>query len=528
MTKVSFLAMVVVIAFGTQASGQTPIGPNLQVNTYTAGQQAGPSIGVEPDGDFVVVWMSENQDGSGTGVFGQRFDASGVARGGEFQVSVETLGHQNSPDVAVGSAGDFVVVWASEQNGLPGPIKGRLFDASGDPLGQELAISSNAASDSLPRVARASDGRFVVAWTSPASDGDGTGISARRFDAAGSPAGDEFVANTTTSADQWLGEIASDASGNFVAVWWSPNAASPHLGAVAGRKFDGSGQPVGTEFQVGGGWEKDPAVSISPTGDFVVAWTSTWWDNYYGYLANVIAHRFDSAGQSIGISFVVAGTAYNPPVYGEPNPAIAHQDAGTFVVTYMLPDGYATGVLGRRFHQNGANLGGEFRVNTYTLGWETSAVVGSSSDGGFVVTWSDDRLDGDNGGVFAQRFVPDSADIAVAITDSPDPVPPGAALVYTITVTNQGPTPSPGLQVTMPTPSGLSFVSSTGACATGFPCLLGTVPAGEARTITATYKVPRKFAGTNAIVANVAVTVTPIDPDPANNQATAQTTFGPF
>ena len=96
MRKVSLRTVVLVIAFGTQAAwGQTPTGPNFQVNTYTPGQQVAPSIGVEPDGDFVVVWASRFQDGDGYGVFGQRFDASGATRGGEFRVNVHTTGSQS-------------------------------------------------------------------------------------------------------------------------------------------------------------------------------------------------------------------------------------------------------------------------------------------------------------------------------------------------------------------------------------------------------------------------------------------------
>ena len=49
----------------------------FQVNTYTQSSQNDPSITGLSDGGFVVTWGSDGQDGSGYGVFGQRFDANG-------------------------------------------------------------------------------------------------------------------------------------------------------------------------------------------------------------------------------------------------------------------------------------------------------------------------------------------------------------------------------------------------------------------------------------------------------------------
>jgi hypothetical protein len=46
------------------------------VNTYTPGVQAPFSKGAvssDPLGNFIVVWKSQGQDGSGYGVFGQRY-----------------------------------------------------------------------------------------------------------------------------------------------------------------------------------------------------------------------------------------------------------------------------------------------------------------------------------------------------------------------------------------------------------------------------------------------------------------------
>ncbi len=48
------------------------------------------AVAMAPNGDHVVVWSSQNQDGSGWGVYGQRFDKAGTALGAEFLVNQTT------------------------------------------------------------------------------------------------------------------------------------------------------------------------------------------------------------------------------------------------------------------------------------------------------------------------------------------------------------------------------------------------------------------------------------------------------
>ena len=53
---------------------------------------ASPAVAVGESGNFVVVWQSDGQDGSGWGVFGRRFTREGVALGGE--ISIAGAGNQ--------------------------------------------------------------------------------------------------------------------------------------------------------------------------------------------------------------------------------------------------------------------------------------------------------------------------------------------------------------------------------------------------------------------------------------------------
>jgi uncharacterized repeat protein (TIGR01451 family) len=103
----------------------------------------------------------------------------------------------------------------------------------------------------------------------------------------------------------------------------------------------------------------------------------------------------------------------------------------------------------------------------------------------------------------------------------------GATLDYTIVVTNHGPGDAPDVTLADPTPPGLTFVGNSGACATAFPCALGTIPAGQSAVANSRFAVPSNYAGPDPIVNTATVSSTAIDPDPVNNTATATTALGP-
>jgi hypothetical protein len=80
----------------------------------TAESQNGPWVAEDSQGRSLVVWTSVNQDGSGEGVFGRLFDASGNPIGDERQINTTAGGNQRAPQVASDGNGNFIVVWQSE------------------------------------------------------------------------------------------------------------------------------------------------------------------------------------------------------------------------------------------------------------------------------------------------------------------------------------------------------------------------------------------------------------------------------
>ena len=205
------------------AWAQNPAGAEFQVNSSITGKQYFPSVASDANGNFVVAWESSGQDGSGYGVFGQRFNAAGLPQGSEFQVSSFTTGNQYRPAVASDANGNFVVAWTSySQDGSGSGIFGQRFDASGLPQGGEFQVNSYTTNSQwAPAVASDANGNFVVVWHSHVQDGSYLGVFGQRFNASGFSQGGEFQINSYTTSDQAFPSVASDTNGNFVVVWES-------------------------------------------------------------------------------------------------------------------------------------------------------------------------------------------------------------------------------------------------------------------------------------------------------------------
>lgn len=110
------------------------------------------------------------------------------------------------------------------------------------------------------------------------------------------------------------------------------------------------------------------------------------------------------------------------------------------------------------------------------------------------------------------------ADLAVMITDAPDPVAVGETLTWTVTVTNHGPNDATGANLTFSLPGAVNSVNDPDGCANG--CGLGTIAAGDSviRTIEASP------TAVGILEASASATANQADPNPINNTGIMQTT----
>lgn len=165
--------------FDATATGGTA---EFQVNTTLAGDQRDPSTAVLANGEVVISWTSTGQDGSGNGVYLQRFTSTGVKIGSEARVNTTTANDQGHPQIAGLKDGGFVVVWDSVgQDGSGNGIYLQRYSATGAKVGSETLVNSYLTGDQNDAAVSALGDGFVVTWTSVGQDKSGDGVYQKVF-----------------------------------------------------------------------------------------------------------------------------------------------------------------------------------------------------------------------------------------------------------------------------------------------------------------------------------------------------------
>jgi hypothetical protein len=388
----------------TDAAWAGPEGSEFRVNTYTTRGQDVPSVGMDSSGNFVIAWYSDGQDGDGFGVYAQRYNASGVVQGGEFQVNTETTNSQWLPSVGMDGSGNFVIAWTSDgQDGSGLGVYAQLYNASGVAQGSEFLVNTETTSTQWNcSVGMDKFGNFVVAWVSYLQDGDSSGVFAQRYDASGVAQGGEFLVNTETTGWQSDPSVGIDGSGNFVITWRSDGQDGDNTGVFA-QRYDALGVVQGVEFQVNtetAGAQHPPSVGMDAFGNFVIAWAS---DAQDGSGLGVYAQRYDAVGVAQDGEFQVNTETTD----FQSEPSVGMDASGSFVIAWnsIGQDGDGSGVYAQRYDASGVAQGGEFLVNTETTDFQSESSVSMASSDHVVIAWeSAGGQDGSSHGVYAQRY----------------------------------------------------------------------------------------------------------------------------
>jgi hypothetical protein len=349
------------------------------VNTTLDSTQRDPQLERDAAGNTVVVWNAEDYayPGSHGDIVLQFFSATGNRTGGELLVNTTTAGDQEKPAAAMNDAGDLVVVWASMTDvDSAYEIMGRLFH-NGVPAGPEFAVNTTwRLSQTEPDVAIDSAGGFVVVWDTW-TDGNDRDVIARLFTRDGAPSGPEFTVNTTLAYSQARPAVKYFNNGSFVIVWesWRQDSNTPAGYGVYGRRFSAGGAPLTPEFAVNttvenSQWFAD--VETFSDNSFIVVWCSWEQDGYDG---SIVMQKFASDGNRVGEEVMVNSTTS----YYQWLPRIRKFEDDGFAIVWSSwkQDGSREGVYCRLFDSNMHSMSFETRVNSTTTSfqWEPDIVT---------------------------------------------------------------------------------------------------------------------------------------------------------
>ncbi|MGB0466608.1 MAG: tandem-95 repeat protein [Pontibacterium sp.] len=226
-------------------------GGEILVNSITADQQSVPAVTALTNGNFVVLWADNSQSGGAVGEFeimGQLFSAGGSKINEAFQVNNTVTYLQNDPVVTSLADGGFVALWTDYSTSDDDPhghaVRGQVFNADGSESGGEFLVNTTlSGSQSDPSVTALSDGSFIAFWQDLSFTGEDTSsyaVRGQRFMSDGSKAGEEFLANSTTTGAQ-LEPVVTELSGGRIVVLWedrSQTGDDTSESAIRGQLFN--------------------------------------------------------------------------------------------------------------------------------------------------------------------------------------------------------------------------------------------------------------------------------------------------
>lgn len=378
------------------------------VNATKTGNQSDPEITALEDGGWVVTWSSYGQDGSGYGVYQQRFGAGGGRVGGENGVPTTTTGPQDYADIASLADGGWVVTWSSRPalDSKDFEIRQQAYNADGSKQGAETAVNTTTLGPHVESsIASLTGGGWVVTWQGDdpdSSNGDTfTDIYQQVFNSSGQKAGSESIVNSVLTSDQFDSQVVGLSNGRWVVTW----SAYGHPGDTSGiyaQVFNADGSKSGGEIHVNTYIQSnqyDPEVTTLASGDFLVTWQSQGQDGS-GY--GIYQQRFDENGNAEGSERRV-----NTVKSGDQDTAdVTALSTGGYVVTWQSEgqDGSGGGIYGQVFDASGGKVGKAFQVNRHTNSDQVDCSVAGLENGRFVVTWQSYDRDGDQGAIMQRVF----------------------------------------------------------------------------------------------------------------------------
>ena len=290
-----------------------------------------PQIASDAAGNALAVWVQ--WEGTRYSIWANRY-AAGSGWGSAALIETDNAGHAYEPQIASDAAGNALAVWA-QWDGTRTSIWANRYVLGSGWGSAELIEADNAGDAALPQIAIDAAGNALAVWEQ--SDFTRLNIWANRY-AAGSGWGGAVLIETDNAGGAVLPQIASDASGNALAVW---------------EQWDGTRWNIqANRYAVGSGWDsavlietdnagdtKFPQIASDAAGNALAVWGQ--WD---GTRYNIWANRY-AVGSGWGSAVLIetnnAGNAHAPQ--------IASDAAGNALAVWEQWDGTRWNFQANRF-----------------------------------------------------------------------------------------------------------------------------------------------------------------------------------
>lgn len=426
------------------------------------GDQVYPDVALNANGGYIV-WQDNITDPVGEGISAMRLNSTLSGSGDIFQVNSPTTNNQQNAHVAISPKNVTAFVWEGGPT-VHQRIFGRVLNSSGVWFNTTNFLVSTYTNtfQTDPAIAALTNGNFIVVWSSYNQAGSNTmlDVYGQMLSTNGARIGTNFLVNQFTTYNQRNPAVAVLNNGQIVVAWVSEqqrtvastNSADSSPSSLAlptvdiyERIFAVSGTnviPVTGEILV----NQDnnpcarPAIAAASDGSYMVTWcaedmanSSNGWDIYERSFV------FTNGSPVNLVNSYTYGDQYAPRIS-----AIG----GDYLIvwTSLAQDGSREGVYGQYVHEGGSLVGGEFLVNTTTLGQQMHQAVASDGKQQFLTVWTSFTFGPNGFDLYAQRYANTASTLE----------PLGAPFVWAPFVLTNG-VYQPELVVSWPVIQGLSI-----------------------------------------------------------------------
>ena len=274
-----------------------------RINIETEENQQNASVAMDADGDFVIVWESWDQDGSGWGVYGRRFDDTGYSFGRANTVDILTLSG------AFAENGNYMNMTFTDLDGTEYAINGIVLSE---------AITKTCANIEEALLAlKDSEGNYVFQNGKEGAEYEQYvkvtrhGNNSVNIEFTGSKYGYTEVDDFT--AVVYDAPAVGRTDGGVVSQSLRANVAVYSLG-VEGKEFSVNETTLGDQ--------RFPAIGMNSEGTFIVTWTAWGQDEDDAVESNIYARQFVSNHSLVSTSVTVT----TPTASGNINATVASLD----------------------------------------------------------------------------------------------------------------------------------------------------------------------------------------------------------
>ena len=357
-------------------------------------------IASDNDGGAIIVWHDNRTLSTGWDIYAQRIDATGTPQWGANGIAIcNVTGTQNNPTLVGDGLGGAIITWqdsrstgiyAQKVNG-GGQVQ---WTANGVPICIATGTQNN------PTLVGDGFGGAIITW----QDSRSTGIYAQKVNGDGQV---QWTANgvavCVAANTQGNPMLIGDGSGGAIIVWQDPRVSTANYGIYA-QRLNGSGVPQWTTDGVAvcndANNQLNPVLVSDGSGGAVI----TWHDYRRGTSnSGIYAQRLSSSGVP---QWADNGTAVCNDTRNQQYPQLVSDGPGGAIIAwqdYRLGTSNS-GIYAQRVSGSGIPLwtdNGTVVCSAANNQWYPT-MVGDSS-GGAVIAWQDYRLSTSNSGIYAQR-----------------------------------------------------------------------------------------------------------------------------